>query len=418
MESRFKTLIQIGVIVLAVKVLLVALGLGAAYYRGISGIHTLWIGAEVLPVNDTIRAQFGVNRKGGALINRVLDHSPADNAGLKRGDVLLNVDNLPIYEAQDIRGVLKNKSFKDPVQVIYLRDGVVFSTRLVLDYRATHASAGTVRSVYRYRLTFADFCELLVLGLLAGTLSGLIGCGGGVLKVSLLIILFGFEIFLAKVVSLVSCGFMSLSSSYAYVKQGRVDPLALKYLIPSSILGVLIGIGVSMLLDRHVLEFILGLFLVYTALDVAYQIWADRRDQKKAGEDEETGSAARDRSVLVWAGLPLGVFSAVLGITGGVIGTPLQRFLLKAPIKTCIANTLVTVIFVSFLGGALLLIEGLIRDYFSFGTFAMVLLGVMPGSVIGGQLGARLNDELPVNHVKAVYAVVVLFISYKILTSI
>ena len=264
----------------------------------------------------------------------------------------------------------------------------------------------------------ASDCDLVVLGLLAGTLSGLIGCGGGVLKVSLLIIMFGFEIFLAKVVSLVSCGFMSLSSSYRYVKQGRVDAPALNYLIPSSILGVLIGIGVSMLLDRHVLEFILGLFLVYAALDVAYQIHADRRDQKMDPGNQHADSAAPDRSVLVWAGLPMGVFSAMLGITGGVIGTPLQRSLLKAPMKTCIANTLVTVVFVSFLGGALLLIEGLIRDYFSFQTFVMVLLAVMPGSVVGGQLGARLNEELPVNYIKGIYAAVVLFISYKILISV
>ncbi len=418
MTSRFKKLIRIGGIVLALKVLLLVLVVGAIYFRGVSGMQRLWLGAEILPVNDTIRTQFGVNSEGGALINQVFEHSPAANAGLKRGDILLNIDSLPIYEAHDIRGALKNKAFKDSVQIIYLRDGVVFSTKLVLHYRATNVSAGTVRSVYRYRLTVTDFFGMLALGLLAGILSGLIGCGGGVLKVSLLIVMFGFEIFLAKVVSLLSCGFMSMSSSYRYIKQGRVDRQALKYLIPSSILGVLIGIGVSMLLDRHVLEFALGLFLVYAALDVAYQIYTDRRDEKKACGNEEGGLAQRNRSVLVWAGLPLGVFSAVLGITGGVVGTPLQRFLLKTPMKTCVANTLVTVIFVSFLGGALLLIEGLVRDYFSFRSVVIVLLAVMPGSVIGGQLGARLNEELPVSYIKAIYAVVILIISYKILISV
>jgi len=263
-------------------------------------------------------------------------------------------------------------------------------------------------------LTASDFFELAALGLLAGTLSGLIGCGGGVLKVSLLIVLLGFEIYLAKVVSLVSCGFMSMSSSYRYVKQGRVDLPALKYLIPSAVLGGLIGIGVSMTLDRHVLEFILGLFLVYAALDAAYQIYANGRN----GRDEQAVAAPRDRSALVWAGLPMGLFSTVLGVTGGVIGTPMQRYLLKTPVKTRIANTLVTVIFVSFLGGGLLMIEGLIYDYFSFKTIVVVLLAIIPGSAIGGQLGARLNEELPVNYVKGIYAVVILLLSFKILTSI
>lgn len=413
-DPRFEKLMRVGAGVLALKTLLLALVLLAIYMRGISGFHSLWLGAEILPVNDTVRTQFGVNREGGVLINQVLEHAPADDAGLKRGDILLNIDGLPIYEAGDIRGVLKEKKFRDVVQLVYLRDGVAFSTKLVLDYQAANAAAATVRSAYRYRLIASDSFELAALGLLAGTLSGLIGCGGGVLKVSLLIVLLGFEIYLAKVVSLVSCGFMSMSSSYRYVKQGRVDLVALKYLIPSAVLGSLIGIGVSMMLDRHVLEFILGLFLVYTALDAAHQVYVNGRNSR----DEQAVAAPRDRSVLVWAGLPTGLFSTVLGITGGVIGTPMQRYLLKTPVKTRIANTLVTAIFVSFLGGGLLLIEGLVHDYFSFKTIVMVLLAIIPGSVIGGQLGARLNEKLPANYIKGIYAVVILLISFKILTSI
>ncbi|HIJ72804.1 MAG TPA: TSUP family transporter, partial [Candidatus Hydrogenedentes bacterium] len=392
---------------------------------GISRFQTLWLGVETLPVNDTIRAQFGINRKGGVLINKVYEHSPAETAGLRRGDVLVNVDNLPIYAARDVRTVLEGKSLRDSVPVIYIRDGAVFATRVVLGYRAPHASATSVRSVYRYDLTVADFVELLALGLVAGILSGMIGCGGGVLKVSLLIVLFGFEIFLAKVVSLVSCGFMSLSSSYRYVKQGRVDGAALKYLIPSSILGALAGAGVSILVDRHVLEVTLGVFLIYAALDGAYQIYGERRVKGNRRPDREDGEAANaaqweagDRSVLVFAGIPLGVFSAVLGITGGVIGTPLQRALYRAPIRTCIANTLVTVVFVSFLGGGVLLVEGLIRDYFSFRTFVKVLLAIMPGSLIGGQIGARLNEELPTDYIKGVYAIVVLYVAYRILAAV
>ncbi len=94
---------------------------------------------------------------------------------------------------------------------------------------------------------------------------------------------------------------------------------------------------------------------------------------------------------------------------------PLHRYLTKAPLKTCIANILVTIIFVSFLGGAVFLVEGLVRHYFSLGTFAKVLLAVVPGSVIGGQLGAVHNKELPVNLVKGIYAVVLLGIAWRIL---
>lgn len=418
MKQSFKKMLRIGGIALILKILLGALALLAIYFSGISRFHTLWLGAELFPVNQTIRTQFGVGEKGGVLVNHVLEHSPAGDAGLKRGDILLNIDGLPIYEPNDIRSVLREKDYRDTVQVVYMRDGVVYSTKVMLDFRAANAAAPTFRSAYNYRLSLPDFLALMALGLLAGTLSGMIGCGGGVLKVSLLIVLFGFEIYLAKVVSLISCGVMSLSSSSRYVEKGQADADALKYLIPSAIVGTVIGIGVSMILDRHVLEFVLGLFLAYAALDSVYQIYASKRDEKNAVQNGNGDAEPKDRSVLVWAGLPMGMFSSVLGITGGVIGTPLQRYLLRAPVRTCIANTLVTVIFVSFLGGGLLLIEGLVDDHFSFKAVVMVLLAIVPGSAIGGQLGARLNEDLPGNYVKAVYAVVTMLISYKILVSI
>ena len=62
-----------------------------------------------------------------------------------------------------------------------------------------------------------------------------------------------------------------------------------------------------------------------------------------------------------------------------------------------------------------LLIEGLVRDRFSFATFLNVLLAVMPGSVIGGQLGALLNRELPINTVRGIYAVAVVLMAGRIL---
>ncbi len=417
MTWQYKKFLKISCGVLVFKALLAALVLLAVYLHGISAFHTLWLGAELMPVDDTIRTQFDVKSERGLLVNYVVEHSPADRARLKRGDIFLNIDSLPIYAASDVQEVLKNKSYHDQVRLVYLRGGTVYSTKLVLDYRPANAGARNLRSGYNYELDLGDFIALAAMGLAAGVLSGMIGCGGGALKVSLLIIFFGFDIYLAKVVSLISCGFMSISSSQRHIAKGQVDLSALRYLIPSAIVGVLIGIGLSMLLDRHVLEFTLALFLVYSALDIAYQVYVSKRGLANGKANGEMPAKSRPHSVLIWAGLPLGVFSSVLGITGGVIGTPMQRFLRKTPIKTCVANTLATAVFVSLLGGGLLLIDGLFHEYFSFRTFVLVLLAVMPGSLIGGQLGARMFEQLSTNYVKAIYAVVVLFIAYKLMTA-
>ena len=83
MQGGYQSLARVGRIVLAAKVLLMALIVLAMFCKGLPRVQTLWLGAHVLPVNDTIRAQFGVNKKGGLLINKVFEHSPAEEAGLR-----------------------------------------------------------------------------------------------------------------------------------------------------------------------------------------------------------------------------------------------------------------------------------------------------------------------------------------------
>ena len=53
----------------------------------------LWPGFSVAPVNDALRQQFDLNPQAGALIIGSVDEgSPADIAGLKRGDLIRSVN--------------------------------------------------------------------------------------------------------------------------------------------------------------------------------------------------------------------------------------------------------------------------------------------------------------------------------------
>ena len=417
--SPAQRMLQVGMIALVFKALILMVVLYAMFSSDPRKSTHLWLGLEVMPINDTIRRNFHVHRQGGLLVNAVLENSPAEKTGLKRGDVVLNADNTAIFAVKDLENVLQNRKAGDPITIVYLRNGKAYAAKSVLDYSPLHLKGGSEPSLHHYEVSLRDLLGLPFLGLLAGILSGMIGCGGGVLKVSLLIIFFGFEIFLAKVVSLISCGFMSISSSHKYLKYKCIDRDALKYMIPFAILGTLLGVAVSMALNRHVLETALAVFLIYAALDIFWEIWRSGTEAQRKRRRERPVSevpAGERPLALALVGLPTGFFSSVLGITGGIVGTPVQKYLLRLPINTCIANTLVMVIFVSFLGGALLLFEGLARDYFSIETFLKVAACIIPGSIIGGQIGSTLNKRLPTNYVKLVYAVIVLFIACKVIS--
>jgi len=421
MSRNFERVLRAGKAAAILAILLAALFgfavMSSDFRKRFKPHERLWLGVEVQPVTETIRKQFGVTREGGVLVNQVIENSPAAFVGLKRGDVILTLHNRPILGTPDIQRILEESRPNETVRVIYLRDGVVYSAQSALDYRALSASAPHVRSIYHYHLTLADFFAFMCMGILVDTLAAFIGSGGGVLKVSLLLAFFGIEIFLAKVVSILSSGCMGLSASFQYIKTKQVDWKCQRYLIPSSIVGAICGVGITLFVGRHFLEILLACFLVLVGVENLLQVaWHARgRLPEETVPTDRPFEPDRPRSLLIFAGFPAGVFSTVLGITGGIVGEPLHRILLKTPIRTCIANTVVTVVFDAFLGGGLLLlIDGVVRDRFSMWSFLQIWLAIAPGSIIGGQLGAMLNGVAPLNAVKGVYAVVVLLIAAKL----
>ena len=422
MRPSVEKLLQMGKASLILKILLVALLVFALvssnFGKRLIPRERLWLGVETLPLNAKIRTQLGVTSNNGVLVDQVIETSPAALSGIQRGDVILTVDNRTILNPREIQAALDKRKPRDAVLVVYFRDGVVYSTNATLEWRAMNANAPYVRSVYHYHLTLADFFAFFCVGILIDTLAAFIGSGGGVLKVSLLLAFFGIDIFMAKVLSILSSGCMGLSASHRYIKTNQVDWKCQRFLIPSSIIGALCGVGISIMVGRHFLEILLAFFLVFVGVETILQVlWnAQGKIPDEVVPEDKPFEPSRPYSLLILAGFPAGVFSTVLGITGGIVGEPLHRMLLKAPLRTCIANTVVTVVFDAFLGGGLLLlIDGMMRQRFSMWTFLQIWLSIVPGSLIGGQLGAMLNGVLSVNAVKSVYAVVVLLIATKLL---
>ncbi|MGB0371671.1 MAG: trypsin-like peptidase domain-containing protein [Opitutales bacterium] len=79
----------------------------------------------VLPedLDNTLAESFGLENSNGALVARVTDDSPASEVGMKRGDIILKVNDQSISNAADLR--LK-VSFYPPgteVRLLILRDG-------------------------------------------------------------------------------------------------------------------------------------------------------------------------------------------------------------------------------------------------------------------------------------------------------
>jgi membrane-associated protease RseP (regulator of RpoE activity) len=87
------------------------------------------LGATLQPVDEGVRAQLGLEAKGGLVVSALADGGPAASAGLKQNDILLALADAPLAEVDDLPKQLKAVGEKD-VPLKLLRAGKPLTIRV------------------------------------------------------------------------------------------------------------------------------------------------------------------------------------------------------------------------------------------------------------------------------------------------
>jgi len=82
-----------------------------------------WLGVTSLPIDSFVLGEFNLPTHHGVLVNRVLSNSPAAEAGLMSGDMILRFDNRRIKDETMLQEYLQGKSVGDKVKIDVLRNG-------------------------------------------------------------------------------------------------------------------------------------------------------------------------------------------------------------------------------------------------------------------------------------------------------
>jgi serine protease Do/serine protease DegQ len=82
-----------------------------------------YLGVTVRNLDATLAESFGIQSGRGSLIEGVTPGSPADKAGLKRGDVIVKVDGRNVLSDGDLRVHVAQKRPGTKVAMTYIRDG-------------------------------------------------------------------------------------------------------------------------------------------------------------------------------------------------------------------------------------------------------------------------------------------------------
>lgn len=103
-----------------------------------------FLGVSLQPVDKDIADAFNLPKPEGALISEVVKDSPADKAGLKQGDIILEYNKQPVKSIQSFRNEV---SLMNPGTVVTLkvnRKGQILSIPVTLGTHDSMTSSGSI----------------------------------------------------------------------------------------------------------------------------------------------------------------------------------------------------------------------------------------------------------------------------------
>lgn len=253
---------------------------------------------------------------------------------------------------------------------------------------------------------------LILVGLIAGVLSGMFGIGGGVVIVPALVLLIGIPLQAAVGTSLAALIMpVGLFAVLAYYRAGKLDPKVAALVAVGLVGGGFFGARLALSLPGETLENVYGLFLLYAAWRfIEPRKWlAEWRKQRPPATDTDAApTVTASPFALILVGVVAGVVSGMFGIGGGLVIVPLLVALLRFDQKRAVGTSLGALLPPVSLPSVFAYYQANLLDVNAAILVAIGLLG-------GAFFGARLALGLPSAVVKRLYGIFLIFVGLRYL---
>jgi Do/DeqQ family serine protease len=98
-----------------------------------------WLGVSIQPLDPDLAESFGLDRVTGALINRVMPGTPAERAGMRRGDILLTYNGREVRGVRELQLLVASTPIGSEVPVEILRNGTKLTLTVAPAARETES---------------------------------------------------------------------------------------------------------------------------------------------------------------------------------------------------------------------------------------------------------------------------------------
>ncbi len=275
---------------------------------------------------------------------------------------------------------------------------------------------------------------LLIIGSLAGLMSGMFGIGGGAIIVPLLMVFMGFEQTAANGTSLAALLLpVGLFGAIEYYRSGKLKIYPALAVALGLAIATWFGASLALNVPRELLKGMYGIFLIYYAWRYLaprkwYKEWRGIEEEAPVLESKEVDSSSPRTLLLSFGvGLIAGVASGLFGIGGGVVIVPFTMTLLGFDQKLATGTSLGALLLPVGLPGVIRYMQAtetapvagpefltsLLPQYGDVAFWVAAPLAIL--LLIGAFFGARLTLSLPTKTVRRLYGVFLLLVGLRFL---
>jgi serine protease Do len=82
-----------------------------------------WLGVDAIELPASLRAHFGAPEGAGVLVSKVAEGSPADDSGIRVGDVIYEADGQPVTSTGALSEFVSEAGVENAIDIVLVRDG-------------------------------------------------------------------------------------------------------------------------------------------------------------------------------------------------------------------------------------------------------------------------------------------------------
>jgi len=221
---------------------------------------------------------------------------------------------------------------------------------------------------------------VVVVGILAGFLSGLFGVGGGILIVPGLVLVAHMDQRMAHGTSLAGVLPIAASSMVTYWAHDHIDWAVVLFLAIGAVSGAVLGTKLLNVLPHRTLGMAFSLLLLASAARLFIS------DSGTGRDDLDLIMAL----LLVVVGVVTGILAGLLGVGGGIIMVPAMMMIFGIPPVIAKGTSLGVIIPTSIMGTW----RNRTKKNVDFRAAAIVGVAGVLAAIAGGTLSARMSDTL------------------------